>query len=100
MSIELKKVLNKEFKARGLVANKVAKQLKIPQSVLHGWCTGSLPNGKNLHHIQALSAFLGLTVSELLFGNEDKSGATTLFNSEFRDGEMKYRLYVEKIKKD
>lgn len=100
MSIELKRVLNREFKSRGLAANKVAKQLNIPQSVLHGWISGSLPNGKNLHHIQSLSKFLGLTVSELLFGGETRDGSVMLFNSEFGDGETKYRLYVEKIKKE
>ena len=100
MSIELKRILNREFKSRGLVANKVAKSLGIPQSVLHGWISGSLPNGKNLHHIQALSNFLGLSVSELLFGGENSSGSEILFHNEFRDGDSKYKLTVEKIKKD
>lgn len=99
MSVELKKVLNREFKTRGLLVNKVARACKIPQSVLHGWCSGVKPSAKNLHHILSLSSFLGISVSELLFDDgERKTDSKILFNSEFCDGEARYKLTVEKVK--
>lgn len=100
MKIQLQQVLKREIKSRGASINSVAKACKVPLSVLHGWVNGVLPSAKNLHHVKSLSDYFGVPVSLLLFNTlEEKSNAVVLFNSEFSDGEIKYRLLVEKIKK-
>lgn len=72
----------------------------MPQSVLHSWLQGVLPSARNLHHISTLSKFLEIPVSVLLFNQKENLSETTiLFNSEFADGEHKYKLSIEKIKK-
>lgn len=101
MRVELQKVLKRELKARNLTINGLARECGIPVSVLHGWINGVLPSAKNLHHIAALAKCFALPVSVLLFNQDElKPNVTTLFNSEFADGEHRYRLSVEKIRRD
>jgi transcriptional regulator with XRE-family HTH domain len=101
MKVELQAVLKKELKSRRLTINGLARDCGIPASVLHGWLQGVLPSAKNLHHIAVLSKQLDIPVAILLFNkDESKPNSTVLFNSEFADGDHKYRLLVEKIRKD
>lgn len=100
MKIQLDTVLKRELKSRNESINSVSKSCKIPVSVLHGWLQGVLPSAKNLHHIQTLSEYFGLPLSVLLFNvRDEKSASSVLFSSEFADGDLKYRLLVEKVKK-
>ena len=100
MKVQLSTVLKREFKSRDESANSIARACKIPISVLHGWINGVLPSAKNLHHVHTLSEYLSVPVSTLLFNVRDETNETSiLFSSEFADGDMKYRLLVEKIKK-
>ena len=100
MKVELQQVLKRELKIRHMTINGLARECSIPVSVLHSWLQGVLPSAKNLHHIATLARVLGLPVSVLLFNkDEDKPNTTTLFNSEFADGDHKYKLSVEKIRK-
>ena len=101
MKVELHLVLKRELKNRHITVNALAKTCGIPVSVLHGWVQGVLPSARNLHHIAVLAKTLDLPVSVLLFNEiENRPDTTVLFNSEFADGEHKYRLSVEKIKKE
>jgi hypothetical protein len=100
MRICLEQVLKRELKARGETLSSLSNSCSIPLSVLHGWTHGVLPSAKNLHHVQALSEYLNIPVSVLLFNKADpKSSDSILFSSEFADGEVKYRISVERIKR-
>jgi len=100
MKVQLDSVLKREIRARGQSINSVSKACGIPLSVLHSWVNGVLPSAKNLHHIHTLSNYLGLPISILLFNaREDKNLSSVLFSSEFADGDLKYRLLIEKIKR-
>jgi len=91
-------VLNHELKSRKLSLNKLAKDCKIPASVLHGWLNGTLPSAKNLHHIRTLSNYLCIPVDELLFGqSKAKKPQLTLFSSTFMDGKTRYKVTVDKV---
>lgn len=99
MKIELQNVLNREIKQRHTTINALAVMCEIPVSVLHSWCNGVLPAGKNLRYIFALSKCLNLPVSVLLFNqDENRPEATIVLNSEFTDGERQYRVQIEKLK--
>jgi Cro/C1-type HTH DNA-binding domain len=77
---------------------KLAKECKIPVSVLHGWVNGTLPSAKNLHHVIKLSAHLEISIEELLFGLKSSQGQTSnIFTCNFVDGGDKYRLIIQKI---
>ena len=76
----------------------LAKECKIPVSVLHGWVNGTLPSAKNLHHIFRLSLHLEVSIEELLFGVErNPKQSSHLFSCNFIDGGDKYRLIIQKI---
>lgn len=100
MKVCLSSVLKREMKVKGESINSLSRACRIPVSVLHGWVNGTLPSAKNLHHIQSLSDYLGVSIAMLLFNRrEEKSGDSVLFSSEFADGDMKYRLLVEKVRR-
>lgn len=96
VEVKLNKILQKELKARKITINGLAKECKIPISVLHGWVNGTLPSAKNLHHIKSLTEYLGLTTDQLLFGSTSNS-RHTLFSNTFMDGKTQYRLIIEKV---
>lgn len=99
MTIKLDEILKNELERRKLSINEVAKECKIAPSVLHGWINGTLPSAKNLHHIQTLSKFLGISAEDMLFNSkEDSTSRLILFSSTFMDGDTQYKLTIEKIK--
>lgn len=101
MTIKLDEILKKELERRKLSINEVAKECNISPSVLHGWINGTLPSAKNLHHIQTLSKFLGLSTDKMLFSSqEDSTSRLILFSSTFMDGDTQYKLTIEKIKEN
>lgn len=97
VEIKLSKVLQKELKLRKITINYLARECKIPVSVLHGWVNGILPSAKNLHHIHTLSSYLSLSTDQLLFNISTKSNQHTLFTSTFMDGKTQYKITVEKM---
>ena len=76
----------------------LARECKIPVSVLHGWVNGTLPSARNLHHIVKLSNHLEVTIEELLFGLKKSSKEPNdIFSCQFDDGEEKYKLIIRKV---
>lgn len=81
--------------------NRLARRCGVPQSVLHSWLHGVLPSAKNLHHIAALAKCFDISLSALLFNQSDlKSPSSIVLNSEFIDGEQKFLVSIEKVKKE
>lgn len=100
MEIQLQEVLKRELKSRNLTVNGLARSCGIPQSVLHSWLQGVIPSAKNLHHTAVLAKYFEIPISVLLFNQkEDLPETNILFHSEFLDGENKYKLSIEKVKK-
>lgn len=95
--VMIDKVIKKEAKMRKMAINQMAIECSIPTSILHSWANGTLPSAKNLHHIQTLSKYLGITVEELLFGIKGNTQNKILFSSTFVDGDSEYRIVLEKI---
>lgn len=100
MEIRLKHVLKRELKNHNLNINSLSRKCKVPVSVLHSWLQGVLPSGRNLHHVAGLAKFFSLPISVLLFDREESITSTILFNSEFTDGNSRYRLSIERINKE
>lgn len=95
----LKKILKSELERRKLSINQVANDCNIPSSVLHGWINGTLPSAKNLHHIKTLSDYLGISTDQMLFNSEGRSRThLILFSSTFMDGDVQYKLTIEKVR--
>ena len=96
--IELKTVLKRELSNRKESMNSIARACGIAPSVLHNWVQGVKPSAKNIHHLRSLSDYLGISISTLLF-NEDEVGrsSTIIFSSIFKDGPATYKVIVEKM---
>jgi hypothetical protein len=74
---------------------KLARDLKIPRTVLHDWVTARRePSFRNVRHLQALARYLGLTLDELL---GETTRERTISSVSFEDGGRKYRVKVERI---
>ena len=95
--IKLKEVLSREIRNRGVSTSQLARLCGIPKSTLHDWVSGRLPNSKNIHLIKDLSEFLGISISLLLFNQEEKKTDSEIVSMcTFNDGNHIYRITVEK----
>ncbi len=56
-------------KEKGVTVTKVASEIGIAKSTLHGWVEGVTP--KNLNTIIKLAKYFGVTLNELLLGFEE-----------------------------
>lgn len=100
MEIKLKTVINRELRRRNESINSVAAECGIPQSTLHNWASGVLPNAKNLHHVKTLSEYLRVPLVTLLFDVRDEQfDSAVLFSTMFTDEQRRYRLIIEKLPK-
>lgn len=99
--IRLAEALSREIEERDMTVSKLAKECKIPISVLHGWINGTSPSAKNIHHLYSLCQYLDLSLDQLLFGvRTSMKDRSIIFQSIFMDGENQYKLTVEKISKE
>ena len=95
---KLHETLKGALNAHDKSITQLAKECKIPVSVLHGWVNGTLPSAKNLHHVLKLSLHLEVSIEELLFGaRSSKETSNNVFSCNFVDGNEKYRLIIQKI---
>ncbi|MBI2812228.1 MAG: helix-turn-helix transcriptional regulator [Candidatus Melainabacteria bacterium] len=86
-------LLNKRLADKNLA--KLARDLKIPRTVLHDWVSARRePSFRNVHHLRALAQYLGLSLDELL---TDQSRERVISAIAFEDGGRKYRVKVERI---
>ena len=97
--IQLKNVLSRELRKRNLSINALANQSGISSSTLHNWLTGAKPSGNSIGHLKALAKFFNITVSQLLFDEDETTGNEILFSSTFVDQGHQYKITVEKIKR-
>ena len=93
--IKLSKVLKRELK--GKVLSRVAKEVGISVSILHDWSSSSRkPSAKNMWQLRALAEHLGLTLEQILF--DEKKECQVISSTTFMDGEIEYRVNIERIK--
>ena len=98
MEIQLKRVIARQLKNRGLSLNSLAKQSGIGASTIHNWMNSVNPTAGSLPKLLKLAAYLDLSISELLLDKPDKGSENEiLFQSTFKDDAHQYRLTIEKI---
>lgn len=91
------RILSGLMKQRDLRIADVAEMARVSKSVVHGWMTGTSP--RDLTAVKRLSDALGISFSELLLGEKDKSMQIVSFietdSVPFFDGYC--RLRIEKV---
>jgi transcriptional regulator with XRE-family HTH domain len=93
--IKLSQVLQRELK--GKVLSRVAKEVGISVSILHDWYSSSRkPSAKNLWQLQMLADYLGLSLEQVLFDEQQEH--QIISSTVFTDRGVQYRVNIEKIK--
>jgi len=93
----LKEVLQRELHNRNIDIKTLAAECGIPIQTLQDWFNGRLPSGKNIHRLKTLSAYLGISLSELMFSTkEERPGSKILVSTIFRDENRQYKLTIER----
>jgi len=84
--VELKTILRKIIKEKGLTVVAVSRASKVPVQTLHGWLQGSDP--KNIRQLKSVADFLGVDLDYLCFGIRPKSEADKIerFEDEINAG--------------
>jgi hypothetical protein len=64
--MELKSVLKKLIRERGVTITHVSRSVKVPLQTIHGWLSGSEP--KNLRQVKAVADYFEVDLDYLCFG--------------------------------
>lgn len=64
--MELKSILKKSIKDKGITIAQLSRATKVPLQTLHGWLHGSEP--KSIRQVKAVADYLGVNLDYLCFG--------------------------------
>lgn len=82
--MELKTILKKLIKDKGVTITALSQKTKVPLQTLHGWLQGSEP--KNLRQVKKVADFFEVDLDYLCFGIEPKKTSFTDFKEEINAG--------------
>jgi transcriptional regulator with XRE-family HTH domain len=87
-------ILTKALEGKNL--SRVAQDIGMDRNLLFQWAKSKRsPSLKNIHYIKKLADYLGLTLEELLIGEEEKKVISSI---SFSDEGREYRLIIERTK--
>jgi lambda repressor-like predicted transcriptional regulator len=69
-SMELKAILKKLIKIKGISVAHLSRETKVPLPTLHGWLQGTEP--KSLRQVKIVADYLGVDLDYLCFGVRTK----------------------------
>lgn len=69
--MELKIILRKIIREKGLTIVGLARGSKVPAQTLHGWLQGTEP--KSIRQLKSVADYLDVDIDYLCFGNKPKS---------------------------
>lgn len=86
-------LLKKRLAGKNLA--QLARELKIPRTVLHDWVTARrTPSLRNIDHLTALAQHLGISLDEMLTEPNAERVINTMI---FEDDGKKYRIKIERV---
>jgi hypothetical protein len=94
MEQRFSEILRERLEGENLSA--IAREIGIPKTILHDWVQSRrLPSMKNIHYVSKLGEYLGLTLEQLFFGQDEKK---ILSSISFNDEDREYRILIERVK--
>lgn len=93
--MELKTILKKLIKERGITITALSRSTKVPLQTLHGWLQGSEP--KSLKQVKSVADFLEVDLDYLCFGIEPKRQDIKDYKDEINAGI--FEVVLRRIKK-
>lgn len=96
MKLQFTKVIQEKLRDKNLSA--VAQEIDLPKSVLHDWVNEKrLPSMKNILQVKKLARYIGVTLDELLIG-DDPVDTRVISSVAFKDDGREYRVVIERFK--
>lgn len=84
------------LRLNGMNLSQLSRELKIPSTLLFEWKQSKrMPSFKNMNHVRRLAAYFGLTLEELLFGEDVNEIIAT---STFEVNRVKFRVRIERMR--
>lgn len=76
--------------------SELARQLKVPRSVLQDWIDGKQPSFSNVEYLVRIADYLNLSLEELLVGKDIQSKILT--SIVFDDDGRRYQVSINRVK--
>jgi transcriptional regulator with XRE-family HTH domain len=96
-SMELKTILKKLIKERGITITHLSRSTKVPLQTLHGWLHGSEP--KSLRQVKAVADSLGVDLDYLCFGIKSRVDKRHIGDFEDEINAGIFEVVLRRIKK-
>lgn len=93
--MELKMILKKLIKEKGITITALSKKTKVPLQTLHGWLQGSEP--KSLRQVKKVADFFEVDLDYLCFGIENKKTNFIDYQDEINAGI--FEVVLRRVKK-
>jgi transcriptional regulator with XRE-family HTH domain len=95
--VELKAVLRKIIKEKGLTIAGLSRATKVPVQTLHGWLQGVEPKG--VRQLKAVADFLEVDLDYLCFGIRPKSESNKIERFEDEINAGIFEVVLRRVKK-
>ena len=95
--MELKSILRKLIKEKGITVVSLSRGSKVPVQTLHGWLNGSDP--KNIRQLKAVADYLSVDLDYLCFGIKPKSEAQKIERFEDEINAGIFEVVLRRVKK-
>lgn len=94
MEIKFTKTLAKALDGKNI--SQIAREIDMPRNMLHDWVRAKrVPSLSNIEYVKKLADYLGLSLDELLVGDDEKRIISSI---SFSDEGREYRLIIERTK--
>lgn len=93
--MELKIILKKLIKEKGITITGLSRSTKVPLQTLHGWLQGSEP--KSLKQVKKVADYLAVDLDYLCFGIEPKKTSLDDYREEINAGI--FEVVLRRVKK-
>jgi predicted transcriptional regulator len=95
--VELKSILKKLIKERGITITHLSRSTKVPLQTLHGWLQGSEP--KSLRQVKAVADYLSVDLDYLCFGIKPKVQKTQINDYEEEINAGVFEVVLRRVRK-
>jgi transcriptional regulator with XRE-family HTH domain len=95
--VELKIILRKIIREKGLTIAGLSRATKVPVQTLHGWLQGIEP--KSIRQVKAVADYLGVDLDYLCFGIKPKSENIKIENFENEINAGVFEVVLRRVKK-
>lgn len=95
--MELKTILRKTIRDRGMTVASLSRGSKVPVQTLHGWLQGIEP--KSIRQLKTVADYLDVDLDYLCFGNNPKSETNKMEKFEDEINAGIFEVVLRRVKK-